>query len=884
MIRFVCKWSVFTAVLVVFSVIPEVFAQGIYLYYNDSPRITFAVDEIEKSLAARSFYVHKEGFGLFEKDTGRDRIVLFVESNQNLRKMMLKAGAARLPDVKKQGFCVRKTGEVTPFTYWVMGADTAGVMYGGLEIAEMIEIGSLANIRNVDKNPYMAMRGVKFNIPLDVRTPSYSDVSDAAQNNIAEMWNFDFWRDFIDNLARCRYNYISLWSLHPFPSMVRVPDYPEVALNDVQCSTVEWKEFYPLEGLGFDAPEIVENVEILKKMTIDEKIAFWKKVMRYGKQRNIDFYVITWNIFVNGTENKYGITDDMNNPTTKDYFRKSVRQMFLTYPDLKGIGLTTGENMRGATFNEKEDWAFNTYAQGVLDVVDRQPGRKITFIHRQHMTGARDIAKKFKPLIEHNDVEFIFSFKYAKAHVFSSTTQTFHRGFVQDIGKLKTIWTLRNDDAYYFRWGAPDFVREFILNIPHDVSRGFYYGSDQYIWGREFLDLDPQNPRQLEIVKHGYHWMIWGRLGYDPVMENKRFIEILGARFPQVDPAVLFRAWQHASMIYPLTTGFHWGPLDFQWYIEGCKSRSGPADTPSGFHDINRFISLPPHPGTDNISIPDYVAGIKNGRPVSGTSPIDVSEKIAAHADSAFLLLELLSHGGHRELSKILDDIRAMASLGKYYAHKIRAATELELFRHLYYKEHHFNAVKEINLAATYWRLYGAVALGRYHNPLWTNRVGYVDWRDLFRYVLYDITITGGKPELDSAPPTTGGVIYEAEEVTFKGARTGDRNSGFTGDGYVHFGGWVPERYIEWHVHTVQEGRHRLEFRYALAESKQFKCPLEINGNQDFQLVMWSTGSDDTWFWDCIDVHLQKGENVIRLSPGGRCLVDHLNVLQEDVK
>ena len=130
-------------------------------------------------------------------------------------------------------------------------------------------------------------------------------------------------------------------------------------------------------------------------MTIDDKIAFWRAVMQYGKDRNVDFYVVTWNIFSNGTDGKYGITDDINNETTTDYFRKSVKQMFLTYPHLAGIGLTTGENMPGANFQEKEDWAFNTYAQGVLDAVKELPGRKITFIHRQHMTGAQDIARRF---------------------------------------------------------------------------------------------------------------------------------------------------------------------------------------------------------------------------------------------------------------------------------------------------------------------------------------------------------------------------------------------------------------------------------------------------------------------------------------------------------
>ncbi len=268
-----------------------------------------------------------------------------------------------------------------------------------MELAEQVKISGLEGVDEMTRNPYMEMRGTKFNIPLDVRTPSYTDVCDAAQQNIPEMWSFDFWKEYIDNLARYRYNYISLWSLHPFPSMVRVPDYPDVALDDVQRSTTEFKEYYSLNGIGFDAPEILENIEVLKEITMEEKMEFWKKVMAYGKSRNIDFYVVTWNIFVNGTGGKYGITDDINNETTRDYFRKSVKQMFVAYPDLAGVGLTTGENMHGSGFEEKETWAFETYAQGMLDAAAEMPDRKFTFIHRQH----HDRCQRHRPEVQDPD-------------------------------------------------------------------------------------------------------------------------------------------------------------------------------------------------------------------------------------------------------------------------------------------------------------------------------------------------------------------------------------------------------------------------------------------------------------------------------------------------
>jgi len=311
---------------------------------------------------------HFAAWDIHEALEGRGHLVLWLGSAERIRiKFALRSEvsselAGRSDALKPEGFRIRTTSKNGQTTYWIIGADPAGLMYGGLELAEIIRVEGLEGIKDIDQNPYMAMRGTKFNCPLDVRTPSYTDVCDAAQHNIAEMWSLDFWKEYIDTLARYRYNYISLWSLHPFPSLVKVPDYPDVALADVKRSTTQWKERYSLNGIGFDAPEIVNNTETLKKMTIDEKIEFWRKVMRYGKERNVDFYFVTWNIFVNGTEGKYGITDDIDNATTTDYFRQSVKQMFLTYPDLKGIGLTTGENMHGSGFEKKEDWAFATYA------------------------------------------------------------------------------------------------------------------------------------------------------------------------------------------------------------------------------------------------------------------------------------------------------------------------------------------------------------------------------------------------------------------------------------------------------------------------------------------------------------------------------------------
>lgn len=200
-------------------------------------------------------------------------------------------------------------------------------------------------------------------------------------------------------------------------------------------------------------------------------------------------------------------------------------------------------------------------------------------------------------------------------------------------------------------------------------------------------------------------------------------------------------------MIYPLTTGFHWADFDFQWYIEGCRSRPGPARTESGFHDVNRFITLGTHPDTDNIAIPRYVEAVVSQEKLSGTSPREVARRLDEHANAALASIDDVAPGigsresGRSEARETLDDIRAMALLGKYYAAKIRGATELALFRKTRDETHKKRSVHELTAAGRAWDSYTTQAKSMYKNPLWTNRVGYVDWDELTREVARDIAI-----------------------------------------------------------------------------------------------------------------------------------------------
>ena len=150
--------------------------------------------------------------------------------------------------------------------------------------------------------------------------------------------------------------------------------------------------------------------------------------------------------------------------------------------------------------------------------------------------------------------------------------------------------------------------------------------------------------------------------------------------------------------------------------------------------------------------------------------------------------MEKMKHNGDKELRLTMGDIQSISYMGKYYAHKIRGAAELAVFRENKDKSRKKRSIVELQKAAQYWRLYVSSAMERYTNPIWMNRVGHSDWRGYMKEVLLDIKIAGGKEtKMASLPATSGGEILEAEEAIITNGNTSTEATGFTGNGFVEF-------------------------------------------------------------------------------------------------
>ena len=539
-------------------------------------------------------------------------------------------------------------------------------------------------------------------------------------------------------MARHRYNVLSLWSLHPFPSLVKVPEFPEVALNDVWRTRAKLDDTFSFAGTDMVRPEMLANHEVVKRMTMDQKIEFWRWVMRHAADRGIRVYFFTWNVFTFGAEGKHGITNDLGNEITKKYFRASVRETVKTYPLLAGLGITAGEGMpEKMDSRAKEAWLWDTYGEGVRDALKDDPTREFGMIHRFHWTAQGEILDAFKNYPR----TFEFSFKYSVAHMYSIAKPGFIQPLLENLAPGRKTWlTVRNDDLYTFRFGDPAYAREYILNIPPaDKIAGFYMGPDGYLWGRDFLERHPApGPRPLVMEKQWYSFMLWGRLAYEPSLPDSHFERLLAARHPAAPSHDLFRALQAASQVMPLTTRFFWGDIDLKWFPEACLSHP----RSKGFYTVRHFMEGSSMPGAGVLCIRDWRARLAARKPMEQTTPFEIAAALEGSAAETMSALAPLREAAKQdaELLKTTNDCEALAWLGRYYAAKIRGACALALFDGGGDKHDHDAALRHLGEALSHWQHYAAVRDAQYVPALY-NRVGYVDITALTEKVAADLEI-----------------------------------------------------------------------------------------------------------------------------------------------
>ena len=712
----------FYAVSIIALTIPFMAAAQTVGVFSDNSvaQINFAAGDIKSALESKGYTVELYPLTSLNAKYSKKKVVIALSSNAEITKLLTSEGGTVPSGLGEQAYGLRTT-KGKQLSYWVLGGDINGAMYGGLQIAENILCKGFSGTWNTQEAPFMLNRGMKLNMPLDRRIPTYVGgwTSNSTKKAIPHVWDITFWKKLIDQQARNRYNVLSVWVHHPFPALVKLPDYPKACLPNIE---------------GFDG--------FVKELNHEQRVAFWREVMQYAHSRGMKFYFFNWNIYLDYAKDQYpDITAARTNKTTLDYTYKSMQALIETYPDLDGFGISAGDGMMGESqgFNAdsklKTQWTWDAMGKAVNDYMIKNPSRKFNLIHRGIGSSPEILNEKFAPIKEAQNVSLNYSHKYAQAHMYSTPTPQWTSS-IQSCTKLgiKSWITIRNDDYFYFNWGDPKFVRDYMYGIPDkETVVGMYIGSDGYSPSRTYFCKNDAMNGQLEVERRWYMEMLWGRISYNPEISNDVFKALLAQRFPSVSADNLFQAWSLASSALPKVTELIMGnwSLDFHWYPEGCWSDPGRG---TGFRTIDGFANeTTVAKGSNLCDIANSAAGTCNGKKSSYT----VADEMQADAEKALSLINKIEGKGNADLEMAIMNVKQMANLGIYYAHKVRGATykksgQTELAR------------EEMAKAYCWWISYTQLMELTYYGDSFRNHSITPDWKYADAAALKEYTDLGG--------------------------------------------------------------------------------------------------------------------------------------------
>lgn len=555
--------------------------------------------------------------------------------------------------------------EASPNGGWTLtavGGDSS-LMYGLMDMGDTLCKEGLAGLKPVRFHPTIEHRGVKFNLPFEPY-----DEGDPTANNHSTCLSFDFWRRYIDMLAMNRYNFLSLWSEHPFHMMFRLDKYPGTCPYDERRLS-EYQQLYHF-------------------------------IFRYAHARGIRVALITWNIRLpEFAAMGLGLPREMGNshprpaghvetmlpasvsrrvpamdgarqaqPIVQDYIRECVKTLLCTYPEIDMIGTNCAEEMVGDML-ERQKWVEDAYLTAL-----NESGRKISFIMRTNC-GSCAIAEEFLEKCP-SPVNYV-SWKYSYAHMYSAEEPAFEQleGIWENIKhpeNLNVLFTVRNDDFHTLRWGDPDFIRTYLKRIASKpYCRGFYWGADGYLYGSDFAH-DPEGHKvwQYDFEKHWMEFSLLGRLSYnidapEEFWQNEFFWHY------GVHADALYAALKLASKMLPPANRLHWMDIDVRWHPETLLSMFG-------FRSVIDTYFTCAMPGSGTVSIRAFAHSEAQGEAIQGETPVQVIEILSQICNTLTdLLKEISEFDLVGEAECLREDLHCWQALAEFYCRRFTAALEL---------------------------------------------------------------------------------------------------------------------------------------------------------------------------------------------------------------
>jgi hypothetical protein len=553
------------------------------------------------------------------------------------------AGAAPLLDGRAESYAILPVAGTT----WVVGRDAVGAMYGALELAERLRLDGRAAVP-----PASALRGAPA---VSIRAANlFFTLPDAGETS-SSWWFLDegFWRDYLDLLAHARIDLLDVHGMYDLgstafpnalPYLARSPTFPNVGVPPADR---------------------------------DRNLAMLGRVIAMARARGIRValmsYLASTSLTGIGPE---ALTED----ELSTYDREAAADVAARARGLAMLGFRIGETGKPAT------WYIDSFVAGV-----KSAGTGVLPYTRSWVSSKPDIlalAAAVGPgmvLEAKLNGEHLASPYAIAGGTMSKLSSYSYQTYLNPPAPWTFVFQVRAGGTHrIFREASFERTRRAVgaLGISPAVAGFSLEPPHAFTPQRDFYHARPGDRLSpWAFARDDLMYLLWGRLGYDLATPEATFRK-LAAREAGTD--TLWPALQAASDIVPwIQTGHTCGPdsRDFapelelggdvaQWAgvparpLRAC-GRPGPFDT---------FAFASPA---------DAAADLTLGRATPRVSPVDVAAIVldeAAAVDAALAAADVDADARGAVARDLVRECRALADLGRYFGHKLRAATALAVY------------------------------------------------------------------------------------------------------------------------------------------------------------------------------------------------------------
>lgn len=598
-------------------------------------RILFGVKKLSESLKANQYEL-----ALIPK--GKATIQIQISTDYDL-------------NIPKEGFKINRNVNVIT----ISGHDASGVLYACLDLADKISSeGKIPDTIQLTDHPEMVLRGTCIGIQKPTLLPDRGTYEYPYTPEIFPwLYDKDLWLRYLDMMVENRYNSLYLWNGHPFSSLVKLKEYPE--------------------ALEVDEATFKKNEEMFEFITQE------------ADQRGIWVIQMFYNVIIpKPFADKRGLaTQDRNRPiipVIADYTRKSIAAFVAKYPNV-GLLVTLGEAMEG-TGQMDIDWFTQTILPGVKDglkVLGKTEEPPVVL--RAHDTDAPAVMKASLPIYKN-------LYTMAKYNGEALTTYTPRGKWAELHRELSRIGTVQIENVHIlanlepFRYSSPDFIQKCVQAM-HSVyeANGLHLYPQASYWDWPYT-ADKVDKRLLQLDRDWMWYKAWARYAWKadrPKSDEEVYWSKLlsqGYGTSQKSSKNILKAYEETGEISPKLLR-RVGITDGNRQTLTLGMLMTQLINPFRY---GLFTLLYESEAPEGEMIIDYAKKEFNKEAHIGETPIQVANEVEKHGELAVKAINEVYEvsKNKEEFVRLKNDIYAYDAMARFYASKIRAATQVLKFKY----------------------------------------------------------------------------------------------------------------------------------------------------------------------------------------------------------